>query len=269
MKVKKNICSLITALSLSSSFFSPISANAYDKNDNYVTDKIVASITRPAVFVLAEENVSCAANAFFEQPRGCKDNATSAMDIWSGSGTVLADKKGVKYVLTNSHVLPEKNFLAHVHGVKREFIKTAVYKRDPYRDLALLKINAEDNSKIAPASEHCYGIDYSLGDHVAGIAYTMLRLSYVQGTVHSISDEKMVNIEAPFIEGNSGGTLYAFDHGTPVGIGLMTLNNLYDKENLSAVVSTNVISEFLKGTPVEHYICKKEVEKSEKESTGK
>ncbi|MDP3734363.1 MAG: serine protease [Nanoarchaeota archaeon] len=273
MKVKKNICSLLTALSLSSSF-SPSSAVAYDKNDNYVDDKVSERIKKPAAFVFVEERFPCADYAFYEEPSAC-DAETKVNTVYSfGSGVVLADKKNTKYVLTADHVLPKynSNFIVNIHAPKsKTFVKAKVYKRDAKRDLALLLIDKNNTENVPSASDICFGTGYSIGDHVVSVGYTNYNLSFIEGLVHSLNSLSLITISGHFISGNSGGITYAFSEGKPVGIGVMAVSGDGTFDGLNGIISSERVHQFLNGTPVEDYNgarCK-EVEKSEKESTGK
>lgn len=274
VKIKKNICSLLTAITLSSPSFSPSVADAYDKNDNYITEKVVESLKSPAVLILVQETLNCADFIFFDEPQGCNSKVRSTVNYTAGSGTILEDKKGNKYILTSNHILPGDNFVVSIYTLNNDFVNATVYKKDHRQDLALLQIKTEDIGLLAPASGNCYGTNYSIGDYVVGVGYTMFQPSYIKGFVHSISlENKLINIGGHFIGGNSGGTSYAFNHGHPVGIGIMALHNRYHENGLNGIVSSNVIIEFLKDTLLEHYICKGEgggkSEKSEKEGSGK
>jgi len=257
-KIRQTICSLLTAVAVS---FSSSVADAYDKNDNYVTEETVQQMTEPSTMVFVREKVHCDKIRIFGQDEVCQNGREYTFSYANGSNIILSNKIGTKYVLTSDHLLPKENdaFLVRV-GDEEGSIEVRVIKRDYVKDLALFLMPKKGSERFS-AYQGCFGTSFSLGDFVIGVGYTMLDKSLLEGRIHSIPDRKFLRLTMPLIQGNSGGILYAFDKGSPKVIGVLAVAQFYGNDNIGGAISAEVINEFLQDTPLAYYACKGGVKK--------
>lgn len=145
----------------------------------------------------------------------------SAPSLRAGAGSgIIISKDG--YVLTNKHVVPEgTSRVTVVLADGRELQNVSVVGRDPFNDLAFLKINGENN---LPAAEIGDSSAVEPGQKVVAIGNALgeFRNSVTTGIISGIgrpvqaesesgdSSEKLENLfqtDAAINPGNSGGPL--------------------------------------------------------------
>jgi S1-C subfamily serine protease len=160
-----------------------------------------------------------------------------------GSGFVI-DKEG--HLLTNAHVVDGAASL-HVTLDSREKVSARVVGMDPVLDLALLRIDTKvsvTTARLGDSSTIRVGDEVVAIGNPLGLDQTMTRgiVSGVNRILPSVSDQAMIQTDAPINPGNSGGPLV--DRcGAVVGINTFISE---DAQSIGFAVPVNAAKSVLK-----------------------
>ena len=172
--------------------------------------------------------------------------ATYGDEISTGSGFICMDG----YVLTNLHCVGKVSADKKIENISN-FIYCKFYKQsqmytlefvtaDPKKDLALLKIEAENlkpaefSDKAVRTGEHIYAIGNSAGKGLCIID------GLVSDELRKVNDEEFIVITANTLPGNSGGPLIG-DDGKVVGVVVADSGKL----GINYAIPLEVVKEFL------------------------
>lgn len=172
--------------------------------------------------------------------------ATYGDEISTGSGFVCMDG----YILTNLHCVGKVSADKKIEIISN-FIYCKFYKQsqmytlefvtaDPKKDLALLKIEAENlkpvefSTKPVKTGEHIYAIGNSAGKGICIID------GLVSDELRKVNDEDFIVITANTLPGNSGGPLID-DSGNVVGVVVADSGKI----GINYAIPLDIVKEFL------------------------
>jgi serine protease Do len=171
-------------------------------------------------------------------------------DIGGGSG-FLVSKDG--YIVTNSHVVDDKNAEYTVTLNDGRKLKAKVVKNDPYLDLAVIKIsgsnfpylNFGDSSKIE-IGQSVIAIGNALAEFrnsvslgiVSGLGRTIVAGDF-EGNSEALED--LIQTDAAINEGNSGGPLLSLN-GEVIGVNVAIAKGA---ENIGFAINGNRVKKIV------------------------
>ncbi len=165
------------------------------------------------------------------------------LSLGTGSGIILTENG---YIATNSHVVSDAESIT-VHTYNGKTYSGKVIADDPAHDVALIRINPNENEKFTAADIADYGT-VAVGERVVAIgtphsieyAWTV-SVGYVSHLKRSMNTAagasvKMIQIDVPVNHGNSGGPLIN-GNGEVIGIVSAKLSDDYEGINFAIPIS--------------------------------
>ncbi|MDM5272247.1 trypsin-like peptidase domain-containing protein [Sulfurovum sp. zt1-1] len=174
---------------------------------------------------------------------------SSSMMQSTGSGAIIGDKNGQRYILTNAHVVANETFLeVQRYGERKRFIAT-VHAVSHQADLALLKV--EDKSFFGDVTPLEFGELPSVEQEIVVYGYPMggNTLSATIGVVsriehhlyaHSGESFLAIQVDAAVNPGNSGGP--ALSEGKVIGVVMQVISN---SQNIGYLVPVSMVKHFI------------------------
>jgi len=220
-------------------------ANLKDLNDAIVE---IAENTNPTVVtVTTTQKVSAEMNPFFEffgQPYGGQGERTRR---GLGSGVIVSEDG---YILTNNHVVENADEV-NVRLFDGEEADAEIIGRDPYTDIAVLKVDAENlhaakfgNSDQVRVGEFVLAIGSPLNEGLAhtvsfGIVSAKGRSIGLLGENNVAGFENFIQTDAAINPGNSGGALVDLN-GNLIGINTAIASRSGGNDGIGFSIPANI-----------------------------
>lgn len=170
-----------------------------------------------------------------------------------GSGFIYKVDKNNAYILTNEHVVTNKKKV-NVELITNKKVKATVLGKDPYLDLAVLKIDKKyvtkpvklGNSKKINVGDHIFTIGTPIAEEykntvTSGIISGLDRAVKTQDSSGNDIIMNMIQIDASINNGNSGGPLVNLN-GEVIGICTLKITDT-NVESLGFAVPINIVKE--------------------------
>jgi serine protease Do len=142
-----------------------------------------------------------------------------------GSGFIVLNSKGKKYVATNLHVVYDSEQIFVRWSEDGDPVEASVEEADPFNDIAILRVN-NDNITDPDGGLRLCSEAPEIGEDVLAIGSPFglensLSVGVVSGVnrqLASMSPSDMIQTDAPINPGNSGGPLIARWRGCVIGM---------------------------------------------------
>lgn len=170
-----------------------------------------------------------------------------------GSGFIYKVDKNNAYILTNEHVVTNKKKV-NVELITNKKVKATVLGKDPYLDLAVLKIDKKyatkpvklGNSKKINVGDRIFTIGTPIAEEykntvTSGIISGLDRAVKTQDSSGNDIIMNMIQIDASINNGNSGGPLVNLN-GEVIGICTLKITDA-NVESLGFAVPINILKE--------------------------
>lgn len=170
-----------------------------------------------------------------------------------GSGFIYKVDKNNAYILTNEHVVTNKKKV-NVELITNKKVKATVLGKDPYLDLAVLKIDKKyatkpvklGNSKKINVGDRIFTIGTPIAEEykntaTSGIISGLDRAVKTQDSSGNDIIMNMIQIDASINNGNSGGPLVNLN-GEVIGICTLKITDA-NVESLGFAVPINIVKE--------------------------
>lgn len=167
-------------------------------------------------------------------------------NIGSGSGWVF-DKEG--HIITNNHVIEEVNWI-QVTFQSGTVVPATLIGRDPYSDMAVIKVNARDEPlipiDIAASSKLLVGETVIAIGNPFGLANTMTAgiisaTGRQMSTINNYAIVDVIQTDAAINPGNSGGPLLN-TRGEVVGMNTAIVSNSNDFSGIGFAIPSDTIT---------------------------
>lgn len=195
--------------------------------ENTVAD-IAESVSKSVVNIdISQKYKMPVPELFFYAPPGFKmpgDNAVEREAKKNGSGIIIREDG---YIATNNHVVGSAEAIKVTLSNSKSYAGKVV-GRDPFTDLAVIKIDARDlpvaklgGSKNLRAGDWAIAIGSPMGlDHTV----TLGIVSALGRSLNELSDVSLIQTDAAINPGNSGGPLLDI-HGNIIGLNTAIKDN--------------------------------------------
>src|SRR5580698_778025 len=212
-----------------------------------IVKKVVPSVVKVEVIIPGKET-DIPENPFFRQffgnQMGGHERMVTPPEHGVGSG-VIVTKDG--YILTNNHVVDGANEVkVTLHDGRT--LKAKVVGKDPKSDLAVIKIDADDQPAITFAdSSQCEVGDVVLavGNPFAiGQSVTMGIISATGRASMGLDYEDFIQTDAAINPGNSGGALVDAD-GRLIGINTAIYSRSGGNQGIGFAIPTNLAKDVM------------------------
>lgn len=170
-----------------------------------------------------------------------------------GSGFIYKVDKNNAYILTNEHVVTNKKKV-NIQLITNKKVKATVLGKDPYLDLAVLKIDKKyatkpvklGNSKKINVGDRIFTIGTPIAEEykntvTSGIISGLDRAVKTQDSSGNDIIMNMIQIDASINNGNSGGPLVNLN-GEVIGICTLKITDA-NVESLGFAVPINIVKE--------------------------
>src|SRR5688572_18917029 len=137
-----------------------------------------------------------------------------------GAGFLVDAERG--WVMTNAHVVSRSPSRIEVAFHGHEFSEATKIYVDPYLDVALIKVNAQVDTKAISRPPLECGTLPAVGHPVGAFGHPWrLQFTGTRGIISGVTAKyrtELLQTDAPINQGNSGGPLISLEHGRIVGI---------------------------------------------------
>lgn len=236
----------------------PVNQNITTKEEDVV--KVVSQVSSAVVSIVATKDLPVVEQYFINPFEGdeffknfpgiqipqYRQNGTEKKQVSSGTGFFIT-KDGI--ILTNKHVVEDIEASYSVILNDGRKMDAKVLARDPFQDIAILKIEKEENFNFAPlgdsdklnVGQSVIAIGNALGEFrntvSVGIISGLHRSIMAQGSLSGAENlEELIQTDAAINPGNSGGPLLDLS-GKVIGINTAVAQSA---ENIGFALPVNI-----------------------------